>query len=1011
MRPATKPRSSQPLQSTITATLAMPRMVVVFGLCLWAATATAQDVTSATCRCVADTSVLATGPDDLVANFGSNQKLLLGGPGRCALFRFDISDFAGHEIVGAKLRVRRVTELLTRVGVSTLASSWAEGTRDTVRRSEGEHPQFPEADGASYRYARGDPDQAKVQDWAWAGGCFADVSFGNGGSRWASVVAAFDKQSRWYEIDIPAPLVQAMADGVQSSTLCLMDQFNRGDPLIEIASRETEDAPQLVVQYRRTERRASPPPSALSTSTDWRGLEWLRFEAPTAIGFEVYLSTQDPENSKDLTKLEKLASWALPSPGTTPRSMMISAFRGGVHRFIGVRACDPHGDWSDIVWTALPPRIEHAPSLDSPKLKRFQLPSAVTGCFTMDDGPSLSMDGRWMRSAPETWWNPTEGPIQLEAGGNEFVAFQVVLAGGPGAYRVTLADWKSPGAVDPAPHVDYFKAAYVRARMGKDKFCPDPLMPIEAGETLKLDLSTAMLNSPPMPTTTSAPTTEPADGGNEHSAAQQVAQVIWVDMYIPRSTAIGKWTARVIALRNGETQLDIPLELEVVRTGLPDALSYPVELRCDEPPGVAFLQDEDSDAAWQEFYDAHRIAHAHRLTLAVRPYKRDGSLYHGFAPTIVTTGDAPRLDFSEWDERFGKLLDGSAFRDLPREAQPITHLPLPFHENWPVLLRVDKAANGTPIRDRYHFQPTYTEPKRGQRPNPRSDAYLRWPIEQAVSSEHNVQNQVLLEQFLKHLGARGWTGPEYQVSLANHPRRGEMSSWWALGAPQILDDYSALRWFLQPYRVAITNVSGVRSRIRQDTDDPSLSRGLLDGVVDSWVVGTALSSRNYALFPRTRDEQIWRYEDDIRPEMGMAGIYRWAWDGLLSGATGLTVRQSLGKTQSWEKADDDAFLYPGAPAASRRPIASMRLKALRRAQQDFEWLSLWRKSDQHKPPEGYYLGTLGQELIERTGAKTARAVTLVPILQLPPAIDTVAFEELRRGMRAKAAGAPPAPAP
>jgi hypothetical protein len=80
----------------------------------------------------------------------------------------------------------------------------------------------------------------------------------------------------------------------------------------------------------------------------------------------------------------------------------------------------------------------------------------------------------------------------------------------------------------------------------------------------------------------------------------------------------------------------------------------------------------------------------------------------------------------------------------------------------------------------------------------------------------------------------------------------------------------------------------------------------------------------------------------------------------------------------------------------------MRLKALRRAQQDFEWLELWRKSDAFTPAEGYYLGALGQEFIERTEAQALRAVSLTPILRLPPALDTVVFEELRRGMRAKA---------
>ncbi|MBL8877923.1 MAG: DUF4091 domain-containing protein [Phycisphaerales bacterium] len=990
--------------------------------------ASAQEVTTTAVRCVADTCVLATGADDAMANFGANRRLFLGGPGRYALFKFDLDELAGAEIVGAKLRVFRESELLTRVGVSTLAVPWIEGTRDDVRRSESEHPEHPTSDGASFRFARNSGDPEQVMEWAWAGSCFADAVFGNGGSRWASTIASFDKQHRWYEIDVPTTLVQAMVDKLQTPTLCLVDEFGRGEPMIAIASRETDQAPQLIVQSRRTAKVASAPPKNLTASTDWRGLEWLRFDAPTAIGFEIFLSTQEPASQADRSKFETLAAWALPSPGATTRSVMLSAFRGGVHGHVGVRTCDAHGEWSAVVWSALPQRIDHAPTMDVPKLKRYDLPTAVTSSFTMDDGPSISMDGRWMRAEPKTWWHPTEGPIQLEAGANEFVAFQVVLAGGPGTYRVTLADWNSPGAAQPAPRVDYFKTGYVRARMGKDKFAPDPLIPIKAGESLRLELNADMLNSPPTPST-SAPAADAAtQPATTQSAPQRVLQTVWIDLYVPRGIAAGTWTTRVIVLRDGATQLDIPLELSVLRSALPDQLSYPIELHSDAPPGMTFLKDEKSDAAWALLNDTHRLAHAHRTTLTMQPYKRDGSLFAGFGPTVVTSGDAPRLDFSEWDEHFGRFLDGSAFRDMPREGQPVTHMMLPFYENWPVLLRTEHAPDRTPLRDRYHYRPTYAEPKSGQPPNPQPTAYLRWPIETAVSKEHGEQSGELLAQFLDHLRDRGWSRPEYYISLSNQPRRGEMSSWWALGAPQVIDDFAALRFFLRPYHDAIgsnrpaaaavseaalrkSDGGGkgdareqIRARIRQNMEDPTTSRGLLDDVVDEWLVGASLSSRNYAIFPRSERSLLWRIEDDVRPEMGLSGIYRWAWDGLLSGATGLVVRQSLGSPESWEKAEDGAFLYPGGPVASREPIASMRLKGLRRAQQDFEWLALWRAADGAKTPEGYYLGVLGQALIERTSAQTIRATTLVPILRLPPALDTVVFEELRRGLRAKAVG-------
>ena len=52
-------------------------------------------------------------------------------------------------------------------------------------------------------------------------------------------------------------------------------------------------------------------------------------------------------------------------------------------------------------------------------------------------------------------------------------------------------------------------------------------------------------------------------------------------------------------------------------------------------------------------------------------------------------GCAPRLGRPSgstgptWDRRFGPLLDGSAFADLPRKGVPVECFYLPLHENWP----------------------------------------------------------------------------------------------------------------------------------------------------------------------------------------------------------------------------------------------------------------------------------------------------------------------------------------
>ncbi|HEV3024800.1 MAG TPA: hypothetical protein VGX76_20125 [Pirellulales bacterium] len=61
------------------------------------------------------------------------------------------------------------------------------------------------------------------------------------------------------------------------------------------------------------------------------------------------------------------------------------------------------------------------------------------------------------------------------------------------------------------------------------------------------------------------------------------------------------------------------------------------------------------------------------------PYYQNGRVAPGCAPLW----DGKRLDFDAWDARFGPLLDGTAFDDLPRRGVPLACFYLPLHENWP----------------------------------------------------------------------------------------------------------------------------------------------------------------------------------------------------------------------------------------------------------------------------------------------------------------------------------------
>jgi hypothetical protein len=71
----------------------------------------------------------------------------------------------------------------------------------------------------------------------------------------------------------------------------------------------------------------------------------------------------------------------------------------------------------------------------------------------------------------------------------------------------------------------------------------------------------------------------------------------------------------------------------------------------------------------------------HRTVLNRLPYNQNGHVQDGCAPWWH--GSRLTLDWSAWDRRFGPLLDGSAFSDLPRKNVPVECFYLPLRENWP----------------------------------------------------------------------------------------------------------------------------------------------------------------------------------------------------------------------------------------------------------------------------------------------------------------------------------------
>ena len=168
--------------------------------------------------------------------------------------------------------------------------------------------------------------------------------------------------------------------------------------------------------------------------------------------------------------------------------------------------------------------------------------------------------------------------------------------------------------------------------------------------------------------------------------------------------------------------------------------------------------------------------------------------------------DNRRLDFdwSAWDRRFGPLLDGSAFADLPRKGVPVERFYLPLHENWPSPM--EGNYNGDYWADRA-FPEAYRQ------------AFVAAARQIAEHFRAKSWNETLFQCFLNNKNnfkARGWS-------------RG--SSPWLLDEPANFQDYWALRYFARAFH------EGINQAVRMGGRD---ARRLLPG----WSSAPTFPGRN-----------------------------------------------------------------------------------------------------------------------------------------------------------------------
>jgi len=906
----------------------------------------------------ADNSIMAH-PKETRLNDGANSIVKLKGRQHIMLVNFPAEVLRGRVVKRATYHVHFARsdnpsiDYLHRVGVSTVASPWVEGTG----RAE-------ETAGASCFEAAA----LGKRPWAYRGSDFTAVSFGQGHTIYDSVEATQPDDEDWQTIAVEPRLLEACVAGI-SNGLAFYDDLGsdwtitdgqwriRNLPNRTMHGREqSRFAPYFSVEVAEADTQPPAAPTALPAEPGDlpAGQVWLRFRVPRdqgpagVLGYFVRYQPGEDFAWDEATPLPRYLIPLASKPGSVQRLRVrdLDLKPGATYTF-GIGAVDAAGNLGPVAVvsgkaSARDPLYRFAaPALALPTVPGAECRVGNVRVYALDECDRVDAQGKPVGGLGEEakranhLWDAGRRRVSLRSARGEFVGFQLIFEGKAKQAAVEVGKFQGPGAARPT--VELWREWYVAKA---NRHLPDPLVPYRGPFAI------------PDP---------------EQKVPGQRAQGVLVTVYVPHDVEPGSHRATITVSVDGQWS-EIELAIEVLPFDLPDELSFRVELNSYGTPG---------GEAERNYY---RLAHLYRCCVNHLPYSQSGHVSAGCAPKLV--GD--RLDWSAWDARFGPYLDGSAFADLPRAGVPLGEFYLPLHENWPGDVR--KAWNGNYWAD---------------------DAFPEWYRTLFVN---------VCRQFAQHFRAKGWTRTQFQFYLNNKnswkvegSRSG--SSPWVLDEPEDQKDFAALAWFARAFHQGIDEVKGdVDLVFRIDISRPQWQRNTLSGLVGLAVVSQSSFGR-YNRMVRERAERngemLFSYGSPNELDQSNTRMVGWAVRAWCRGADGILPWQTMGRDASWDDADRLAVLYP----AKKRfgydgAYPSLRLLALRRGQQDVEYVNALLRS---KP--GLHRGELARAIVvalgladEQTGGIEAFDLGAVDFSGL----DASDFARLRRRLQQELTLARPA---
>jgi hypothetical protein len=357
-------------------------------------------------------------------------------------------------------------------------------------------------------------------------------------------------------------------------------------------------------------------------------------------------------------------------------------------------------------------------------------------------------------------------------------------------------------------------------------------------------------------------------------------------------------------------------------------------------PTHYFYGKSEKDKSFSEIEENYfKIAQKHDVVVDRLPYKQKGIPHEGYCPKVILkNGEIADIDWTDWDNRFGKYLDGS-FSD---ENKPIKYLILPVNENWP--MPIDDYFNAVYTSTQYPEMVNQVRLNAGELKDSFKPGYVKG-IKKYLELfvEHAKENKWEQTKFIFYLNNKHYYKDKNNKKMWVNGRYEGGSSWWCLDEPVLYDDYQALAFYADIFSEAKSELdAGDMLQFRVDISRLHISPKFMDEKMEILCVNRKIfSKRNTQAIEWKKKHQgeVWVYGHLSDIDRPYTDVIANIMDIYFNDGDVFLPWNNYVADGAYIKPETTASFYPGKRFDSLMPVASTRIKAARKGMQIIKLIS------------------------------------------------------------------------